>query len=218
VQEAGLGESVAIRFSDYRAVPEAGFDRVASIGLTEHIGKRNYAAYFRFLRSRLTDGGRLLNHCITRTDPTQRTYTRNGFINRYVFPDGELVHVGVLIDAMERQGLEVQHEENLRVHYALTLGHWLDNLEAHWDEAVAEVGLRKARVWRLYLAASKWGFARNRIQLHQVLATRTAADGTSGMPLRLALERQEPCERPTVSASSPVAHIPGQAQGHGPSR
>jgi cyclopropane-fatty-acyl-phospholipid synthase len=192
VQEAGLGASVSIRFSDYRAVPEAGFDRVASIGLTEHIGKRNYAAYFRFLRSRLTDGGRLLNHCITRTDPTQRTYTRKGFINRYVFPDGELVHVGVLVDAMERQGLEVQHEENLRVHYALTLGHWLDNLEAHWDEAVAEVGLRKARVWRLYLAASKWGFARNRIQLHQVLATRTAADGASGMPLRLALERPEP--------------------------
>ncbi len=75
------------------------------------------------------------------------------------------------------------------MHYALTLGHWLANLEAHWEQAVAEVGLRKARVWRLYLAASKWGFARNRIQLHQVLATRTSPAGDNGMPLRLSLER-----------------------------
>ena len=189
VREAGLERQVVIRHSDYRAVPETGFDRVASIGLTEHIGKRNYPDYFEFLRSRLVDGGRLLNHCITRTDPTARTYTRNGFINRYVFPDGELVHVGVLIDAMERQGLEVQHEENLRVHYAMTLEHWLRNLEEHWDDAVAEVGLRKARVWRLYLAASQWGFAFNRIQLHQVLATRTSPTGDAGMPLRLSLGR-----------------------------
>ncbi len=187
VEAAGLGDQIDIRFSDYRAVPEGGFDRIASIGLTEHIGKRNYASYFGFLRSRLVDGGRLLNHCITRTDPTQRTYTRNGFINRYIFPDGELVHVGVLVDAMERQSLEVQHEENLRMHYALTLGHWLDNLEAHWQAAVAEVGLRKARVWRLYLAASKWGFMRNRIQLHQVLSTRTGTDGGAAFPLRLSL-------------------------------
>jgi len=189
VREAGLEKQIDLRHSDYRAVPETGFDRVASIGLTEHIGKANYPAYFDFLRSRLVDGGRLLNHCITRTDPKQRTYTRNGFINRYIFPDGELVHVGVLIDAMENQHLEVQHEENLRIHYAMTLACWLENLEAHWDEAVAEVGLRKARVWRLYLAASQWGFARNQIQLHQVLATRTGPDGDTGLPLRLSLER-----------------------------
>ena len=189
VRDAGLEKQIDLRHSDYRAVQETGFDRIASIGLTEHIGKANYPDYFDFLRSRLVDGGRLLNHCITRTDPKQKTYTRNGFINRYIFPDGELVHVGVLIDAMENQHLEVQHEENLRIHYAMTLAHWLENLEAHWDEAVAEVGLRKARVWRLYLAASQWGFARNQIQLHQVLATRTAPDGETGLPLRLSLER-----------------------------
>jgi cyclopropane-fatty-acyl-phospholipid synthase len=189
VAEAGLDDLVDLRHSDYRAVTETGFDRVASIGLTEHIGKANYPDYFRFLRSRLVDGGRLLNHCITRTDPKEKTYTRNGFINRYIFPDGELVHVGTLVDAIEHEALEVQHEENLRIHYAMTLGHWLDNLEAHWDEAVQEVGLRKARVWRLYLAASKWGFMRNRIQLHQILATRTGDDGESGLPLRLKLEK-----------------------------
>ena len=189
VREAGLEGQVDLRHSDYRAVPETGFDRIASIGLTEHIGKSNYPDYFGFLRSRLVDGGRLLNHCITRTDPKARTYTRNGFINRYIFPDGELVHVGTLVDAIEHQALEVQHEENLRVHYAMTLGFWLDNLEAHWDAAVQEVGRRKARVWRLYLAASKWGFTSNRIQLHQILATRTSDRGESGMPLRLSLER-----------------------------
>ena len=208
VSEAGLDRLVDIRHSDYRAVRESGFDRIASIGLTEHIGKANYPAYFGFLHSKLVDGGRLLNHCITRTDPSQRTLTRNGFINRYVFPDGELVHVGVLIDAMERQRLEVQHEENLRLHYARTLGFWLDNLQQRWDEAVQEVGLRKARVWRLYLAASKWGFARNRIQLHQVLATRTGGDGDDGMPLRLQLDR---------SAVTPVSGVPGQAQRDGSS-
>ena len=189
VREAGLEKQIDLRHSDYRAVQETGFDRIASIGLTEHIGKANYPAYFDFLRSRLVDGGRLLNHCITRTDPKQKTYTRNGFINRYIFPDGELVHVGVLIDAMENQHLEVQHEENLRIHYAMTLACWLENLEAHWDEAVAEVGLRKARVWRLYLAASQWGFARNQIQLHQVLATRTAADGETGLKKKMSLQR-----------------------------
>ncbi len=189
VRDAGLDKQIDLRHSDYRAVQETGFDRVASIGLTEHIGKANYPAYFSFLRSRLVDGGRLLNHCITRTDPKAKTYTRNGFINRYIFPDGELVHVGTLVDAIEHEALEVQHEENLRIHYAMTLACWLENLEAHWDEAVAEVGLRKARVWRLYLAASKWGFASNRIQLHQILATRTGDDGVSGMPLRLQLER-----------------------------
>ena len=189
LEREGLADRAQVRHQDYRDVSEEGFDAVSSIGLTEHIGPRNYPAYFGFLRGKLIDGGRLLNHCITRTDPKQRTYTRNGFINRYIFPDGELVHVGVLIDAMENQHLEVQHEENLRIHYAMTLACWLENLEAHWDEAVAEVGLRKARVWRLYLAASQWGFARNQIQLHQVLVTRTAADGDTGLPLRLSLER-----------------------------
>jgi cyclopropane-fatty-acyl-phospholipid synthase len=108
----------------------------------------------------------------------------NGFINRYVFPDGELVPVSRLIRSMEDQQLEVQHEENLRVHYAMTLRDWGNNLDAHWDDALAEVGPGKARVWRLYMAASRVGFERNMIQLHQVLATKTDDDGVSGMPLR----------------------------------
>ena len=185
IDDAGLGDRAKIRHQDYRHVPEQGFDAVSSIGLTEHIGHRNYRTYFGFLRSRLNPTGLLLNHSITRTDPRQSTQLSKGFINRYVFPDGELVPVGRIVDAIEDASLEVRHEENLREHYALTLMHWSRNLEENWDDAVEEVGIGKARVWRLYLAAARLGFASNRIQLHQVLAVRTADDGTSDYPLRV---------------------------------
>jgi cyclopropane-fatty-acyl-phospholipid synthase len=188
IQREGLGHLVQIRHQDYRDVQERGFDAISSIGLTEHIGKENYPAYFAFLKSRLDPQGRLLNHCITRTDTSQRTTYKNGFINRYVFPDGELVPVGQIVDRIEDQGFEVRHEENLREHYALTLMHWSANLEEHWDEAVAEVGVGKARVWKLYLAASRMGFARNMIQLHQVLAVVPDEHGEAGVPLRLGLD------------------------------
>ena len=188
VRAAGLERQVQIRFQDYRDVPETGFDRISSIGLTEHIGYANYPAYFQFLKSRLNVEGRLLNHCITRTDTKQRTQYKNGFINRYIFPDGELVPVGKIINAIEDEGFEVRHEENLREHYALTLMHWSRNLDENWDEAVAEVGVGKARVWKLYLAASRMGFARNMIQLHQVLAVVPDEHGDAGIPLRLGFD------------------------------
>jgi cyclopropane-fatty-acyl-phospholipid synthase len=184
LEEEGLSSQSEVRFGDYRDVQEAGFERVSSIGLTEHIGKENYPAYFSFLRSRLLPGGRLLNHSITRSDTKQPTILKRGFINRYIFPDGELTHVGHLIDQMERARLEVQHEENLRAHYAMTLRDWSQNLTENWDAAVQEIGIRKARVWRLYLAASRYAFVTDAIQLHQVLSTRNRPDGASGMPLR----------------------------------
>jgi len=189
IEREGLGHLAEIRHQDYRDVRERGFDAISSIGLTEHIGKDNYADYFSFLRSRLNPTGRLLNHCITRTDTSQRTTYKNGFINRYVFPDGELVPVGQLVSSAEDQGFEVRHEENLREHYALTLMHWSRNLDDNWDDAVAEVGVGKARVWRLYLAASRMGFARNMIQLHQVLLVTPTEDGTADLPLRLGFDR-----------------------------
>ena len=189
VEREGLGHLVQIRYQDYRDVPETGFDRISSIGLTEHIGAHNYPAYFSFLKSRLNPTGRLLNHCITRTDTRQRTTYKNGFINRYIFPDGELVPVGQLVAPMEDAGFEVRHEENLREHYALTLMHWSRNLDEHWDEAVAEVGLGKARVWKLYLAASRLGFERNMIQLHQVLLANPDEHGDADIPLRLDFDR-----------------------------
>jgi cyclopropane-fatty-acyl-phospholipid synthase len=184
IEREGLSQLAEVRHLDYRDVPETGFDAVSSIGLTEHVGKKNLPAYFAFLLGKLKVGGRLLNHCITRPDNIQPAARKNGFINRYVFPDGELEGPGYLISLMHDTGFEVRHEENLREHYAKTLAAWCANLDAHWDEAVEEVGQGTARVWRLYMAGSRLGFDRNQIELHQVLGVRLHADGTSGMPLR----------------------------------
>ncbi|MDP9822431.1 SAM-dependent methyltransferase [Nocardioides massiliensis] len=175
-------QGAEIRHADYRSVTESGFDAVSSIGLTEHIGVRNYPAYFSFLRDRLRPGGRLLNHCITR--PSNRPQATGAFIDRYVFPDGELTGSGRIVTEVEDAGLEVRHHENLREHYARTLAGWCRNLVEHWDEAVAEVGIGTARVWGLYMASSRLAFERNEIQLHQVLAVRTDERGGADFPLR----------------------------------
>src|SRR5689334_9880950 len=181
IKEQGLEELAEVRHLDYRDVPEGDFDAISSIGLTEHIGVANYPAYFGFLRDKLKPEGRLLNHCITRSD-NKKTST-GAFIDRYVFPDGELTGSGRIITEIQDAGLEVHHEENLRMHYAKTLAGWNKNLVDNWDECVAEVGEGTARVWGLYMAGSRMGFVTNEIQLHQVLATKTV-DGDSGFPLR----------------------------------
>jgi cyclopropane-fatty-acyl-phospholipid synthase len=182
IAEAGLTELAEIRHLDYRDVAESGFDAVSSIGLTEHIGKAHLGEYFRSLHDKLRPGGRLLNHCITRPDNASPAGV-GGFLNRYVFPDGELESPGHLMSQMHDNGFEVRHEENLREHYVRTLRQWCANLDQHWDEAVDEVGVGRARVWRLYMAGSRLGFDRNTVQLHQMLGVRL--DGTdSHMPLR----------------------------------
>ena len=184
IAEEGLTDLAAVRFGDYRDITETGFDAVSSIGLLEHIGVRNYPAYFEFLQSRLRPGGLLLNHCITRPDNRSEASTR-GFIDRYVFPDGELTGAGRIISAAQDVGLEVLHEENLRQHYAMTLRDWGANLVGRWDEAVAEVGLQTAKVWGLYMAGSRLAFETGGIQLHQVLAQRPLTDGgVVDLPLR----------------------------------
>jgi len=189
IEQAGLTSQAEIRFSDYRDVAESGFDAVSSIGLTEHIGRANYPAYFSFLYGKLRPEGRLLNHTITRPHDGWVSHFRKSFINRYVFPDGELSGPSQVMTAMNSGGFEIRHEENLREHYALTLKHWCENLEDHWDEAVAEAGLGTARVWRLYMAASRLGFDINTIQLHQMLGVKLGPGGKSGMPLRPVFDR-----------------------------
>ncbi len=183
IEREGLAHRAEVRFGDYRDVAEAEFDAVSSIGLTEHIGVRNYPDYFALIREKLRPGGRVLNHCITRPENRSRAET-GAFIDRYVFPDGELTGSGRIITEMQDAGLEVRHEENLREHYALTLQGWCRNLVEHWDECVEEVGVGTAKVWGLYMAGSRLGFERNEIQLHQVLASRTDALGRSGFALR----------------------------------
>ncbi|MBO79785.1 MAG: SAM-dependent methyltransferase [Rubrivirga sp.] len=183
IADAGLEGQAQIRFSDYRDVPESEFDAVSSIGLTEHIGRANYPSYFSFLYGKIREEGRMLNHTITRPNNDEPSHYRTSFINRYVFPDGELSGPGYIMSAMNDAGFEIRHEENLREHYALTLKHWCENLEDHWDESVAEAGLGIARVWRLYLAASRLGFDLDTIQLHQTLGVKLGPGGSSGMPL-----------------------------------
>lgn len=182
IERDGLADLAEVRHLDYRDVPETDFDAISSIGLTEHIGIRNYPAYFGFMFARVRPGGRVLNHCITR--PHTRAQDTGAFIDRYVFPDGELTGVGRIASAMQDQGLEVRHVEDLREHYALTLAGWSRNLEAHWDECLDEVSVGRARVWGLYMAGSRLAFERNEVQLHHVLGVRPGAHGAAGFPLR----------------------------------
>jgi cyclopropane-fatty-acyl-phospholipid synthase len=183
IAQEGLGDMAEVRHLDYRAVTESEFDAISSIGLTEHVGEANLPGYFSRMHAKLRPGGRFLNHCITRPDNSYGARTRS-FINRYVFPDGELVSPGRIVSLMHDNGFEVRHEENLREHYARTLAAWGENLERHWDEAVHDVGPHSARVWRLYMAGSRLGFDRNVVQLHQVLGVKLDHAGRSGLPLR----------------------------------
>lgn len=184
IADRGLSELAEVRHMDYRDVTETGFDAVSSIGLTEHIGKGNLPAYFSFLYGKLKPGGRMLNHTITRPDNLAPAMKQNGFINRYVFPDGELEGPGYIQSQMNDAGFEIRHQESLREHYARTLLGWCRNLDENWDEAVAEVGDGIARVWRVYMAGSALGFEQNWIQLHQTLGVKVGDDGLSHMPLR----------------------------------
>jgi cyclopropane-fatty-acyl-phospholipid synthase len=183
IERRGLSHLAEVRHLDYRDTPTGHFDAVSSIGLTEHLGRAALPSYFAFLASRLRPGGRLLNHCITQ-NRTPKTFRTDPFIARYVFPDGQLHAIGHLITVMNDNGFEIRHEENLREHYAMTLRDWGANLDLHWEEAVAEVGEGRARVWRLYMAACRLGFARDGIQLHQVLGEAPDGVGGSGFPLR----------------------------------
>ncbi|WP_406269056.1 class I SAM-dependent methyltransferase [Nocardia sp. NBC_00881] len=183
IAEDGLSELAEVRHSDYRDVPEGNFDAVSSIGLTEHIGVHNYPYYFDYIKSKLRDGGLFLNHSITRPDNTRATKAGD-FIDRYVFPDGELIGSGRIISEIQNIGLEVLHEENLREHYALTLHEWCKNLVANWDVCVDEVGEGTAKVWGLYMAGCRLGFQRNVVQLHQVLGVKLPEDGDWTVPLR----------------------------------
>ncbi|MBW0105260.1 cyclopropane-fatty-acyl-phospholipid synthase family protein [Pseudonocardia sp. KRD291] len=183
IERRGLSHLAEVRHQDYRDVPDGVYDAVSSIGLTEHIGKANLGSYFSSMYAKLRPEGRMLNHCITQPFRPTKRHT-DPFISRYVFPDGELETIGLLVTAMNDAGFEIRHAENLREHYAMTLRDWGANLERNWDDGVAEVGVGRARVWRLYMAACRLGFDLDNIQLHQVLGVKLGENGSSAFPLR----------------------------------
>ena len=180
VDEAGLSDRVEIRLQDYRDVAGEQFDAISSIGMFEHVGSERTRQYFDTTRALLRPGGRLLNHAISSRGGSK--LGGRSFMGRYVFPDGELLDVGQVVLAMQRAGFEVRDAESLREHYARTLRAWLANLDAGWDEAVGLVGIRRARIWRLYMAASALGFEDGGVAVHQVLGVVPDADGRAGMP------------------------------------
>ncbi|MFE9627354.1 class I SAM-dependent methyltransferase [Streptomyces sp. NPDC006527] len=185
VADAGLTDRVDIRVQDYRDVTDGPYDAISSIGMAEHVGAERYLEYASHLHGLLKPGGRLLNHQIARRPQRDETeYHVDEFIDAYVFPDGELAPLGTTVTQLERAGFEVRDVESIREHYALTLRRWVTRLEADWARAVHLTSPGRARVWRLYMAASALAFERNRIGVNQVLAVRTPADGGSGMPLR----------------------------------
>jgi cyclopropane-fatty-acyl-phospholipid synthase len=183
--EAGLSDQVEIRLQDYRDVGDGPYDAISSIGMFEHVGEARLSEYFERIHGLLRPGGRLLNHGISRppNGGSKPPIPRRSFMGRYVFPDGELHEVGRVTSVIQDAGFEVRHLESLREHYSLTLRRWVANLEAHWDEAVEDVGEERARVWWLYMAGSAIAFDLGRTQIHQILAV-PQADGRSGMPLR----------------------------------
>jgi cyclopropane-fatty-acyl-phospholipid synthase len=185
IAEAGLAGSLSVRVQDYRDLDDEPFDAVSSIGMFEHVGLAMLDEYFARVFALVRPGGRFVNHAISRPwKPHLRTgFKRGGFIDRFVFPDGELHEVGAVTTGIQRAGFEARHMESLREHYALTLRAWIANLEGDWGAAVADAGAPRARVWRLYIAASAVNFEDGNTQVHQVLAVKPDR-GRSGMPLR----------------------------------
>ena len=180
--EAGVGDRVEIRVQDYRDVHDGPYDAIASIGMAEHVGLDALPGYASGLFRLLKPEGRLLNHAISRRPGPRPKPSRTSFIDRYVFPDGELVPLATMIEIIEDAGFEVRDVQSLREHYTLTLRAWLTNLERDWDDLVALSSPARARIWRLYIAGSALAFQANRIGVNQVLAVKPNGRGRSGMP------------------------------------
>ncbi|MFC9247158.1 class I SAM-dependent methyltransferase [Streptomyces sp. NPDC057136] len=185
IAEEGLTDRIEIRVQDYRDVRDGPYDAISSIGMAEHVGTVRFREYADALYALLRPGGRLLNHQIARRpEKDESAYRIDEFIDAYVFPDGELAPVGRTMAALEEAGFEARDVEAIREHYALTLRRWVTNLERHWDAAVRATSPGRARVWRLYMAASALSFERNRIGVNQILAVRPEEGGAARMPLR----------------------------------
>lgn len=186
IQDRGLQDRVQVHLMDYRDVAEdQPFDKIASVGMFEHVGRKNLGKYFSKIFNLLKPGGLVMNHGIT-SSGLNTPGLGSGiaeFIDEYVFPGGELVHVSHVIETLSAQGLECRDAECLRPHYARTLWHWVDRLESNMARAKQIVGEEKYRIWQIYMAGSAHAFERGWMSLFQILAGRPLADGTLPYPL-----------------------------------
>ena len=182
VHAAGVQDRCEIRLQDYRDVDES-FDKITSVGMFEHVGLKNLRGYFRKIHDLMPDGGVALNHGITSTDAESGAtpYGGGDFIGRYVFPNGELPHIGLVLKEMSAAGLESTDVENLRRHYAQTLERWTDRFENNADALRKIAGDKSFRIWRAYLAGCAYGFAHQWISLYQIVACKPG--GTNEYPL-----------------------------------
>ncbi len=181
IQQLGLADRARVELRDYRELGNAVFDRIASVGMVEHVGRTQLPEYFTCAFTALRPGGLFLNHGITEQSPGRKAQL-NGFIDRYVFPDGDLQCIGDILGIAEREGFEVRDVENLREHYARTLRSWVANIERNRDTAEAQGGTAAYRVWRIYMAASAVNFEAGNIAVFQSLLGRPDVDGRVDIP------------------------------------
>ena len=185
IRTAGLQDRCQVLLQDYRDLPgEAVFDKIASVGMFEHVGLKNLPTYFGAIHRWLAPGGIAMNHGLTSIDPESRSVGLGAgeFIEKYVFPHGELPHLSLVVKEMGAAGLEVMDIETLRLHYAKTLSHWSQRLEANLDAARAHSGDKRLRIWRVYLAGCAHAFERNWVTIQQVLAVKPGDPARNPLP------------------------------------
>jgi cyclopropane-fatty-acyl-phospholipid synthase len=186
IERRGLAGRCEVRVQDYRDIPEEGsYDKIASIGMFEHVGLRHLRGYFAKIHRLLRDGGAVLNHGITSIDPASRSVGLGAgeFIDRYVFPHGELPHVSLVMQEMATEALDVVDVESLQRHYAKTCAFWAQRLERNRDRAIALAGERRYRIWSVYLQGCAHGFSKGWMTIYQVLACKAGEPGLNRLPL-----------------------------------
>ncbi|MGA2392395.1 MAG: cyclopropane-fatty-acyl-phospholipid synthase family protein [Candidatus Lustribacter sp.] len=182
IAEAGVADTVRVELRDYRDLRGETFDKIVSVGMVEHVGRERLRTYFRTAYDALRDGGLFLNHGITQQSRDGKGYRGSGFIDRYVFPDGDLVSIDTMLRGAESVGFEVRDVENLREHYARTLRAWYTNLETQRDEVIAATDERTYRIWKIYMAGSARNFWKGQMGLIQTLLAKTERGGPANIP------------------------------------
>lgn len=183
IAERNLGDRVTVELRDYRTIPANSYDKISSIGMLEHVGRERMREYFSIMYRALRPGGLFLNQCITDQSSKRQGRRAGGFLGRYVFPDGDLLPISMILSTAERVGFEVRDVEGLREHYERTCRAWVAGLDAAAAQAAAATSDRIVRIWILYLVSSAQNFAYGWLGLFQSLLERPRSDGKSDLPL-----------------------------------